>query len=461
MLKPFIFLIFLSFLKSELLMVAEFFRHGAREPVYEYYDYKSYASKGELTSVGMRQHYHLGLFLRHEYIDKLKFLSPNYNPSEIYVSSTNLNRTIISALSQLYGLYPLGTGPNLTPLNDSELYDPPFETSDPDFKFPDNVNYEALPNLFQPIPIHNTGLEDKVLRPYDRNVCQLNEEWQRTQQETDFFKALVQELRPTIENVKLMMNISEEIGLKQIEGIYDVFQNDKWAGKQLPDAFQGELKRNMSFVYNFWYYYVNFGTERQRLTLSGVLFREIREYFRAKLEGRETKKWLMYSAHDTTLIMILSALNLSNYQCNLAAWKEISNNFPSDSCIPLPDYASTIIFELHRNDISANVKIRYNGKFVKEYDYNIFEQILNKSVTASENDIEFQNECGSLKLDFKELEQKNEGNSNIQFFIGLLVGIILSGIFCVLRAQCLKKRGILYEDKTNEPFGEINATNEV
>jgi len=418
-------------------MVSEYFRHGAREPVYEYYDYDSYPSRGELTPVGMRQHYNLGQILRHEYIDKMHFLSPEYDPSEIYVSSTNVNRTIISALAQLYGLYPLGTGPKLANLSDEELYTPPFEINDNGFSYPLNDNKEALPGFFQPIPIHNTGNEDMILRPYDHKICVLNEKWQQAQQQTVFFKDLLQELNVTIQNVKKLMNLTEDIDLKQVEGIYDVFQNDKWAGKPLPAGFQGDLKKNMSFIFDFWYYYVNFGTERQRLTLSGGLFKEVRDFFSNKLQGREEKKWLMYSAHDTTLIMIFSALNLSNYQCVLAKWRGTLKS--DDLCIPLPDYASSIIFELHKEERMTTVKVRYNGKYLREYKYDEFERIMNRSVKALEEDEEFLRECGDVEIEAVEKKVKNS-HAGVWFLFGVIIGIVLAMVFCMVRSHLIKKK---------------------
>ena len=443
--KSFTILLFLSFtclISAELLIVAEFFRHGAREPVYELYDYKSYPSQGELTSVGMRQHYNLGSVLRHEYIDKVKLLSPQFDSSEIYISSTNLNRTIISALSQLYGLYPLGTGPQLTKLDSEELYNPPFDIQD-SFEY-NNSNYEeALPGLFQPIPIHNTGIEDLILRPYDKRVCSLNEEWQNEQYNSEFYKSLSIELNSTFESVRQMMNYSNEteIDLKKVASIYDVFQNDIWAGKTLPEAFQGDLKRNMTFTYDFIYFYVSFGSERQQLTLTGGLFNELRDYFRGKLSGNEKKKWLMYSAHDTTLIMLLSTLNLSNYQCILQKWR--NKYLTEDSnCFPLPDYASNLLMELHRNEQNITVKFRYNGKYIKEYDYYEFEKILNKSIDAMTKDIEFRKIC---KKDYVEtvtteiITEKSNYEALI-LLIGVILGIIISVIFCIVRAKIIDTR---------------------
>lgn len=63
--------------------------------------------RGELTLQGKHMHYILGkimydkywklLFANTEYIDK-------YDPNQIYVKSTNFNRTIESAEAQLLGL---------------------------------------------------------------------------------------------------------------------------------------------------------------------------------------------------------------------------------------------------------------------------------------------------------------------------------------------------------------------
>ena len=61
----------------------------------------------------MRQHQTLGEIIRKEYIDNLGFLSPSYQEGEIEVFSTAINRTIQSAMSQLYGLYPPGSGTKL------------------------------------------------------------------------------------------------------------------------------------------------------------------------------------------------------------------------------------------------------------------------------------------------------------------------------------------------------------
>ena len=104
----FVCLVFHWSLNGKLLQVVSLSRHGAR-----YYVNDVFNSDGDrkfweqLTPVGMRQQEILGKMIRQDYIDSIRFLSRKYSPHEIKVYSTNLNRTIMSAISLMYGLYPL------------------------------------------------------------------------------------------------------------------------------------------------------------------------------------------------------------------------------------------------------------------------------------------------------------------------------------------------------------------
>jgi lysosomal acid phosphatase len=50
----------------------------------------------------MAQHVELGRRLRQRYIKEFKFVSHYYNSYEIYIRSTDWNRTLISAISVSY-----------------------------------------------------------------------------------------------------------------------------------------------------------------------------------------------------------------------------------------------------------------------------------------------------------------------------------------------------------------------
>lgn len=103
---------------DKLLFVWQHFRHGARSPsVSNSRSWKDSigvtwtSGNEELTAIGARMHYLLGSSFRNIYSD---FLSPKYNPNEIYVMSTNFNRTIMSVTANLQGIYNKTTVDNLT-----------------------------------------------------------------------------------------------------------------------------------------------------------------------------------------------------------------------------------------------------------------------------------------------------------------------------------------------------------
>ena len=93
---------------EKLAFVFEVVRHGARAPV-EMRDIEEYpenVSEGILTPEGMRQRFLLGRYNRKRFIEDADFLSETFTPGEVYMQSTNVNRTIQSGYSELMGLYP-------------------------------------------------------------------------------------------------------------------------------------------------------------------------------------------------------------------------------------------------------------------------------------------------------------------------------------------------------------------
>uniref|UniRef100_A0A8C9LJD4 Acid phosphatase n=1 Tax=Piliocolobus tephrosceles TaxID=591936 RepID=A0A8C9LJD4_9PRIM len=87
------------------------FRHGDRAPLASYPTdpHKQVASTlwprglGQLTREGVRQQLELGRFLRSRYE---AFLSPEYRREEVYIRSTDFDRTLESAQANLAGLFP-------------------------------------------------------------------------------------------------------------------------------------------------------------------------------------------------------------------------------------------------------------------------------------------------------------------------------------------------------------------
>ena len=117
----------ITFSKNEKLVFAELhFRHGACAPNVldangtgiDMFGIK-WPSLGELTPIGKRMEYVLGLRNRQRYIiDQENFISEIYNPYEITVYSYDQNRrTLQRAVSHIQGFYPvfLHNGEKLEP----------------------------------------------------------------------------------------------------------------------------------------------------------------------------------------------------------------------------------------------------------------------------------------------------------------------------------------------------------
>ena len=162
-----LFLIVHSQLDDKLIFAMIHFRHGARAPALINSNIddngEEWLIPGELTAVGERMHYLLGLRNRIRYIDEKKFLSEKFNSNELEVISTNVERTIASLSSHLQGLYPQSEQLGRT-LTDTQL-----KTSDPPFKVDNSriiqekneLDKCSLPNYMTLIPFKTMSLDGK------------------------------------------------------------------------------------------------------------------------------------------------------------------------------------------------------------------------------------------------------------------------------------------------------------
>jgi len=91
-------------------MVHLVYRHGARSPMQFYPTNPNIKywkdGPGRLTQIGMNMQFELGKFLKDRYITNTHFIDPMYLHDEVYIRSSDSERCLQSAESQLAGLYP-------------------------------------------------------------------------------------------------------------------------------------------------------------------------------------------------------------------------------------------------------------------------------------------------------------------------------------------------------------------
>lgn len=92
--------------------------------------------------MGERQHYLLAALQHKKYLKDLKLLSIPFNPNEVFIGSTDVNRTIMSVYAELQGYFdpmpPFKSEPQ------QEAAVPPFGFK-PDPSLKDSITKSGMP----------------------------------------------------------------------------------------------------------------------------------------------------------------------------------------------------------------------------------------------------------------------------------------------------------------------------
>mmetsp|Transcript_26757 Transcript_26757/g.48233 ORF Transcript_26757/g.48233 Transcript_26757/m.48233 type:complete len:372 (+) Transcript_26757:27-1142(+) len=320
---------------ADVIFVVETCRHGARSPVDAYaWDQGVWPQGlGELTPEGMRMHYLNGVEFRSRYAGDL--FADNFYSQQIYVRSTDVNRTIMSAQSQLEGLFPYGPTLNSTQVANAV---PPLNVQNISV-IQNKLGLNAIQGQYQPIPIHVVGAAyDNVLLNYQPEVCpaqgtimtQVENSQDYLNREANYNSTL----KSTVESV---FNTSD-VEFCDAGWFADAVLCDLAAGYPTPSNLTPSLLQQLveidSYCNSYWF------TDLGARLASSEFFKAIVKNFDLAITGSTALKFALYSAHDTTLAGFLSGLGVFN-----------GVN---------PPFASTILFELHQEGSVYFVKVIYN-----------------------------------------------------------------------------------------------------
>ena len=330
-------LLILHSANSAVVSVVEACRHGARSPITDHNWDTGYWEEGlgELTQEGMRQHYYNGAEFRNRYMLNSKVINPSFTTNQIYVRSTGYNRTIMSAQSQLMGLFPVG--PSLSSVEMQDKAVPPMNVQNLE-NITSELGMQALPNYFSPVPVHVVDLAyDNMLYGYNIQVC-------------PYFKVIQKMVHQTADYQYRVANYSSYLQ-KQLFGIFGEvisYENAGWyADNLICDQFHGyswpsgmtqSIYEQMSGIMNYSNsYFYQFGGAQ---LASSQFYSEILSIFNNVMKNSSPLRFGFFSAHDTTLIGFLDAIK----------------NFNGQN----PPFASSIIFELLSETDGYYVNIKYN-----------------------------------------------------------------------------------------------------
>ena len=293
--------------EQKMVFAVDVIRHGDRSPIIDFPSapYNWPQGLGQLTPEGMNQEFLLGKEFRHRYIEKNHLLPDTYDKDAIYVRASDIDRTLMSAECALLGLYPLGKGP----LTESGA--------------------EATASRYQPIPIHTRPREtDDVLIP-DANKT-LPQVYKKYVVESSEWKAKLAEEQPHFE--KWGKIIGKPItDLQQLSLIGDSFYIRKLHHVPLPEGATESDADDMDKVGD-WVFTQNFKPPEVGQVGGINLLRLIVKYLDEATNDGSKLKYVLCSAHDSTIAALLSAVKAPathrprySSDLNITLWKSGSS----------------------------------------------------------------------------------------------------------------------------------------
>ena len=401
--KNFLFIIYLILIiilcqtKSEIVFVFEHFRHGARSSVFidkhntDIYDIK-WIGDGELTSVGMRMLYLIGVHIREKYNN---IINKYTSPKELLVFSTDLNRTILSAESQLLGMFPPEKGEIIEEAFKKYSYPPneiPLEAKNEI----DTLGNVSIPSKIRAIPINYFHKEKKPYLLTEETDCPrtkyIKQQNYKKKDVQDFIRNFREKYadkwmeyfnitdKSKFENYYFLLEVTDHFISNYIhKRKYLKFFEDE--GIDLKEYYEECIKfKNISM-------YEIETTPQLGILAGSPIFKEMINYMDniinsyikndTKIKNKNIPKFIMYSGHD----YIIAAVQL------------YLNSIFHTPCF-YPGFAANQFFELHKRDDVNNNNLKesdfylqylYNGELILNVSYSEFrKKIMNKMWSMAE-----------------------------------------------------------------------------
>ncbi|KAL1285283.1 putative acid phosphatase [Trichinella pseudospiralis] len=310
-------------------LVQVIWRHGHRTPMRRVTLLKANDTNkwipdlGELTKKGMKQQFLLGTILANRYMNQIPLIETNTAWQQIYIRSSNCNRTIVSALSNLAGFMHNSTSglPN--------FHDWPQKWS----PIPVHTEEEWKLRILRECPAAVKVKKEKVIATAEYQAFETNN--------TEFFQFLQNMTGIPNINLENIYLIDDSLQLIKEGSPEDWMPEDHpwpiWATDEVYERTKTLRQHGNGFL---------FADEEIRRLRGGPLLQEIVERMRQKEASLTNKnlissKWIhnlkyyAYSAHDLNILILLQMFKVEE-------WLQKS--------VSMPDFASCLSIELWKTD---------------------------------------------------------------------------------------------------------------
>lgn len=342
---------------EELKLVIEIFRHGARRELSEYkMTHPEFIEpgthKGDLTAVGIRQHYILGKQLKNTYGD---FIGKNGENLEFI--SSNARRALVSAVAQVYGLLEDRSEWKLDSTREFDYLPPvPHNFGNID------LGTDSIPKLAQLFPIDTIGhgVKQIFLTEFSKNCPDFNKKYRQIRKESEeMYYHKFSHIKDLFKKNGIHIPKKSQIGfLKTACSAYAVAV---WADPTI--KYDPELVQKCEIYVHFLAFTLARNPDYIK-TSSTLLNKFLLSRLNDLISGSQNKnKFIAMSAHDTTLTVLLNNFFPKNYQCIFDNFKEKLDD-GIESCIYKLYYSSNLIFNVYKVDSEDlySVEMRLNNE---------------------------------------------------------------------------------------------------
>lgn len=439
---------------EDLRLIFSFIRHGARSPSLKNNDLDIINEKWingpyQLTLIGQRQLFLLGNLFRKKYNS---FIKENYSPSEIYLMSTDNDRTLMSGNYFLLGLFSKEN--NKINFNEKNLHNsfPPFENNFTEIKeLSENLgNNKININNIQLFPIHTIEEKDRLSFfwkecPLISNILEENLKKKEILDNIINFKDNFSKDLINILNVNENYFLNHKNIVKFCDSLFadiyddrklDIFHSTKINLAKLNNSCFETLKIDNIFYWG--------GNKEMNLVYSTSLLIKLLNSLKTRIEiniknykneyNQNNPKMFVFSGHDYDLISLIESLkfifNIKQY-----FYPKFSSSLTVELFIKNKNKINSI------NESDFIVKINFNGDYILEIDFDKFNKEISKNIYSKEK---FNSFCKNENKNDKIVDEyfKNNKNKSINYqgYFAIIFGFLSLFEFILLYRQTRKAK---------------------